>query len=346
MVCTISKFNTVGHTGGYNYIVAMFDCFMLEATMKILYLIPKPRYTKKMSCVRRHALGAVKRYPGVNLKISGPGWEGFDSADNVEKRFKPDLVWWYKPFDIPGYKNVKAPKCLSYNEMWDKVWTVNEIRGSKSGLVICHHHNDIEKYKGILEPNKFKLVHNPHCGEIKIFKDYGLTKDIDVLFVGINSKKVYPLRNKLLKKVQPLIQEAGFNFQRFKHPGYRLKSYKEVQKHTIKYAMAINRAKIAVTCSSVYRYALAKYAEIPLCKTALCADMPHENMDWYDKWMIQIGPESKPRVIADKIISYLKDKDSLEKITQRGYEENLKHRTQEGYAERFVKIVKEYLNCI
>ena len=253
--------------------------------MKILYLIHRNTYNTKMSRVRFQGIGAIKRYPGNNLKITGPGFPDFDGARSVERRFKPDLVMWYKPLAIPGYMNVKAPKCIRYKECWDKEWTAKEIQESNSRLVICHHFNDISRYNKILSP-KYKLVHNPHCGEVKVFKDYGLQKDIDVLHIGIISPKIYPLRTKFIKKVGPILKAKGYTFQQFKHPGYKLKSLKQVNKQVEKYARAISRAKIVVTDMSIYNYNLAKAAEVPLCKTALCCNLPDENEKWAERWKI------------------------------------------------------------
>lgn len=312
--------------------------------MKILYFIPKKLWKTKVSCARRHQIEAIGRHEEVELMISGPGWNNFNGARQVEKSFNPDMVHAYKPLEIPGYDNIKSTKCISYNEMWSKDWTLKEIHLSKSNIVICHHKQEAILYKKLL-PDR-KVVHIPHCAEKTIFMDYGLPKDIDVLYTGISSKKFYPLRQKLLKKVQPIIKARGYGFQQFKHPGYRLKNLKAINRHIRQYAKALNRAKIVVTCSSKYKYALAKYAEIGLCRTALCADVPGQDQEWYSKWMIVIGQETPAPKIADKIIGYLKDKESLKKKTELAHQENLKWRTMEQYAQLFVGNCKEYLDCI
>jgi hypothetical protein len=226
--------------------------------------------------------------------------------------------------------------------MWAREHTLKEIRQSKSNIIICHHGQEAQIYRKLLPARK--VVHIPHCAEKAIFKDYGLKKDIDVLYTGISSKKFYPLRRKFKRKVGPILQKRGYGFQIFKHPGYRLPSLEAIKKHTIKYARALNRAKIVVTCSSKYKYALAKYAEIALCRTALCADLPADNKEWYSKWMIVVGQETPPEKIADRIIGYLRKPKDRQAKTDLGYEENLKCRTMEYYADRFVNICKEYLN--
>jgi len=61
-------------------------------------------------------------------------------------------------------------KCLRYNEMYDKEWTLHEINESCANLVVCHHHNDYIKYHGMNLPNvRFEYI--GHCAESTIFKD-------------------------------------------------------------------------------------------------------------------------------------------------------------------------------
>ncbi len=310
--------------------------------MKILYLCNKGIYTKKMSRVRFDGIDAIKRYPGIDLLKHGVGWGNFN-LKRIEKEFKPDLIVWYKPLTIPRHESVKTPCCIRYNEMYDTSWTKHEIKNSKSNLVICHHFNDIQRYAGNLDP-KFKLVHNPHCGEVDIFKDYGLKKKVDVLLVGKKGRQFYPLRRKLDGKVKKMLRKRGIKFETYKHPGYKLKGLEAIRKQNIHYAKAINRAKIVVSCASKLRYALAKYVEVPLCRTVLCGNLPDENQEWYKKWMLPISMDNNATQICGKIINLLKDSKGLQKLTDLGYRENLKHRTQEDYARRFVNIATDFLN--
>ena len=296
-----------------------------------------------MSRVRFHGISAIARHRETEVILDGPGWADFIDASISEQKHDPDLVVWYKPLDIPGYDRVKAPKCIRYNELWAKDWSQKEITQSKSGLVICHHFNDIERYRGRLNPNQYKLVHNPHCGETNIFRDYNQKKDIDVLLVGILSKKVYPLREKAYNKIAKHIRKNGFTFQRHKHPGYKLKGLEGINKQVKEYAKAINRAKIVITDASTYKYALAKYVEIPLCNTAIAGNIPHENQAWFRKFLIELNNDKKANKLADKICAYLTSGE-WKKLAKIGHDENLRHRTQEHYARRFVNIAKDYLS--
>jgi hypothetical protein len=312
--------------------------------MRILVFWDKKTWETKMSSVRRHGINAIARYPGVELKMSGPGWPGFKNCRYVEKKFKPDIILWYKPLDMGGYNRVNAPRSIRYNELWDKKWSKKEIEKSKSSLVICHHFNDIERYKGVLDPKVFKLIHNPHCSEVEIFKDYELEKDIDVILVGTMApRSCYPLRYKFGHKVKQELKRRGVNFKTYKHPGYRIKGLTKIDNQVKRYAKMISRAKIAVTDASDFHYALAKYTEIPLCRTALCGDIPRENEEWYKKWVISVDKDNNAVQIADVICHWLEN-DRWKKKADLGYKLNMECRKQEDYARRFVAICQDYLD--
>ena len=310
--------------------------------MRIVFLCDKQIYDSKMSRVRFHGIDAIKRYPGVWLHKTGPGWKGFAGCKNVDRKYKPDLVVWYKPLGMPNYDKIKTPTCLRYNEMWSINWTKHEIKTSDSRLVICHHYNDIERFNGKLDP-KYKLIHNPHCAEKDIFKDYGHQKTIDVLLVGaINT--YYPLRMKFKKQILKMLRKKGYNATMHVHPGYKKGGYEAIKRQVKSYAESINRAWMAVTDASDYHYALAKYVEIPMCKTLLCADLPKENQEWYRKWMLYISKDYNAEKICSIIEPYLKDKKKLKERMERGYQMNMECRTQEDYARRFMKIAEDFLN--
>lgn len=312
--------------------------------MRIVYLCDKQIYNKKMSRCRFDQIDAIKRYPGVWLKKTGPGWPEFVGCSQVDELYKPDLVIAYKPLSMKHWDKIKAPKCTQYNECWNVNWTKHEIKTADCRLVICHHFNDIARFNGKLDPG-YKLIHNPHAAEKDMYKDWKEEKTVDVtLFGKCTPGSCYPLRFKFAKKIGGLLKKKGVKFHTFHHPGYKYKNLEDIKHHRKKYAKAINRSKIAVTCASDFHYALAKYSEIPLCRTALCADLPRENQEWYRKWMIPISKDYNAEKIINIIMSYLKDDQKLKEITERGYQMNLIHRTQEEYARRFMTIAEDFLS--
>jgi hypothetical protein len=291
-----------------------------------------------MSRVRFHSIEAIARYPGIELIKSGLGWEDFIDCKQIQLKYNPDLIIWYKPLEMTGYERVTVPTCLRYNEMWDVKHTTNEILTSKSKLIICHHENDIKNYSHI---EGVKFYHNVQCAERKIFKDYGLNKDFDVQVIGAIRPLIYPLRSRLNELIETqIVPKYNVKYRLLTHPGYIINN---VDNQVVNYAHQLNRAKINITCSSKFNYALAKYSEVPLCKSLLLADMPGENQDWYKKWMVLLENDFSDKRIVELIVSLLKDNKSYEEKVTIGYEENIKNRTQENYAKKFMKIVCDFL---
>jgi hypothetical protein len=312
--------------------------------MRFLWIIDRHTYNTKMSRVRFHGMDALKRQPGVWLKVTGPKWPDFNIKTVIQDN-NPDFIIWYKPLDMRGWEHIansNVPTILRYNEMWDNKWTTKEITKTKTKIVVCHHKNDIPKYGHI----KARLYHNPHCAEKEIFKDYGLPKKYDILLVGVMSQEIYPLRELFKREIFPRLQRLNYKCKILKHPGYRVKHIGHQVKH---YAKLINQAKIACTCASIYHYALAKYAEIPLCNTLLCGDLPGERQEWYRKWMLHVDRDINN--IMERITKYLKNPEKLKAKTKLGRELNLKElgrelnlkdRTQEHYAQRMIEICNDF----
>lgn len=113
----------------------------------------------------------------------------------------------------------------------------------------------------------------PHHVDTNLYKDYGLTKDIDFLLMGDVTKRVYPLRNHIL---QTMKDQPGFVYH--PHPGWRV--FSETDKPNLfigeNYAREINRAKIFFTCDSIYHYPLLKYFEVLACNTLLLAPVSND----------------------------------------------------------------------
>jgi len=298
--------------------------------MNILYLVDKKTYLTKMSRVRFHGIKALSKL--ISVHYSGIGWSDFNNSKTVQKNIdsmdeKFDMVIVYKPLEMINFKDVKIPKCIRYNEMYDIEWTLKEIKESGCQLVICHHLNDCEKYQKMNIPN-IKFVYIGHCSEKTIFKNYKLTPHYDILIAGCISKH-YPLRNRFLKLL-PILKKK-YKCYHHPHPGYDLKDA-----HTGKYlkemALAINKSKITLTDTGLPRSRYGKYIEIPMCETAICGDLPDDNADDYS-FVIEVNNSMTDQEIIDKISYYLdNENERLEKV-KKGIE-FANNYTQEHYGER------------
>ena len=124
----------------------------------------------------------------------------------------------------------------------------------------------------------------------------------------------------------------------YPHPGFDLS---ETDRY-LEMAIAINKARITLTDTGLPRSRYGKYIEIPMCGTsAICGDLPDDNADDYS-YVIEVTNSMTAQEIMDKISYYLDNEDKrLEKV-QTGIEFASKY-TQEHYAERLLKEIKEFL---
>ena len=319
--------------------------------LKVLYLCNRKYYETKMSRVRFHSIGAIEKI--TDLKWSGPWWDDYDDKKTVQENIDiiypndaPDVVIAYKPLEMKNFRDIKPLKCIRYNEMWDKTWTMKEITQSGANLVICHHPPEADEYKKIFK--NFKLyplnfVSIPHCAEKTIFKDYGREKIYDLMLIGDLRKDIYPLRVRLfdiLKRMTFLTSEKPYNNIFLQHPGYEVpQAY--ANKVPIEYAEMMNSAKIVVSCGSIFSYRLGKYIEVPMCNTAFAADMPLEGEGEFDKFLIQIDESMSDAEIEKKLKYYLNNDEERQKIVAEG-KKYADMYTQERYAEEFVSIIEKH----
>lgn len=311
--------------------------------MRILYLCNKEYYLYKMSRVRFHSMQAIGKISEVIWW--GIGWDNYNNEKTVQENInnldkKPDIIVSYKPLEMKNFKEVSIPKCLRYNEMFDKEWTIKEITESGANLVICHHKNEMPFYQEYFG-NKVKFYHIPHSAETTIFKDYNLPKTTDILLVGMIHEK-YPLRQKIQKLLSKDKKLKKYNSNIFQHPGYN-RGDANSDVYAIEFAKAINSSKITVTCSMVYRNRLAKYVEIPMCASVLAADLPAQDQEDFKQFIIEINTKMKNKQIVEKLIYYLENDEERQKLIHKGLEW-CKNYTQEKYAEKFIETVNTFLS--
>ena len=120
------------------------------------------------------------------------------------------------------------------------------------------------------------------------------------------------------------------------HPGYDL-SDAHTDRYLKEMAISINKSKIALTCSSKFKYRLGKYVEIPMCNTLLCADKPYSNEN-YD-FLIKINNTMSEEEIIQKLEFYLKNSDKCLEKQKKGLE-FCKNYTFEDYAEKLFSQLK------
>jgi hypothetical protein len=282
-----------------------------------------------------------------NLIIWGPGWNYYDDTlnlfDNIKSLNQPiDYIIMYKPEYIKGIENINIKKCITYNEMWDEKYTLNEINSSIPNLIICHHQNDLINYQNKIFKQisiYAEMYHIPHCAKKEIFYDMKIEKTIDILLCGSIGKH-YPLRQRLQKILKKIPKK--YKCVEYEHPGYiHSDSFTDV--YLKDFAKKINESKICLTCTSKYKYRLGKMVEIPMCNSVLACDIPDQDQKDFDNIMIVINNNMSDSEIINKLVYYLENNDKLEKIRRQGYNWSGQY-VQEKYALSLLEKINLSLN--
>ena len=316
--------------------------------MKILYLYPHAMYTKKVDAGRVTHGRAVARHPGVDIRVFGPGWGDYDDSrslsDNLLTKFGMymvpiDCVWCFKAGEVRGVKEWPSLKAIAFNDCWSVDERLAEARAVDAKLVILHHANDFDRMKALADEGR-RLVHIPHVAEKDIFWRPKYENRYDAcLLTGNCDKGIYPLRAKWKR----LCEAHAIPSDVRPHPGYRLPDMAAVEKQFNEYAASLRKYRIALCCTSVYRYALAKIVEAMAAGCVVVSDMPDDPVfrDTLGKWIVEVDAGWSIERLAKVVNELLADPDRISRLSEGGQKEYLARYTTDHYAEAFVGAVRE-----
>lgn len=222
-----------------------------------------------------------------------------------------------KPPKITGLASLTIPYAVYLHDLHYKTDLRNEAMKREKVPYIFTHYRDkfFEWYPEFRE----KMRWLPHHANTKIFRDYGLNKDIDYLLMGSLGVRAYPLREKIINIMQ---KQAGFVYHVY--PGHNNRESVYVGKN---FAREINRAKIFFTCDSIFHYPIRKYFEVLACKTLLLAPAVPELKDLgfvAGVHFVDINQDN----FEEKAEYYLQHKKERQLIAEQGYELiHVKHST-------------------
>ncbi|MCL6573699.1 MAG: glycosyltransferase [Bacillus sp. (in: Bacteria)] len=254
--------------------------------------------------------------------------------------FTPDFIFfddvvWNKP--LHGLKYCNIPKGILF---WD-------IQRDQEKFRHFIYENDIDlifsfyrdAFKTYFPELLYKFRWLPNHVNIEEFKDYQLEKEIDFLLMGAVDEYTYPLRYKIDKGMS-----SYPGFVHHHHPGYRDYDQDEESQSLVgKYfAMEINKAKIFFTDDSRYKFPIAKYFEVPACKTLLLASGSKELED-----LGFIDGETFVEINEDNYLVraqyYLEHEEERNAIAKRGYQMVRKKHTTAVRTKQFITYVRKYL---
>lgn len=262
--------------------------------MNILYYFPRDLYERKMSLGRVLYGNAVAEFePVVDLRVWGPGWDGFDNSltlgENVRRHFvdswQPNVLWSYKlAGHHPGLGDLKVDRSvLCFNEAWDSDKTWPDIDAAKATHVVFHHEPDFRLWENLLQSRRIVPVKILHCVDPDYFRSVERTetmgyRNIPAIVTGVLARDIYPLRYAFAEEIR-----MGHIPGRVRnHPGYRLDSLKSCQHQYLQYTGDLAHARVSLCCTSRHRYPLAKIVESMAAGCLVVTDYP-EDTEWLDR---------------------------------------------------------------
>lgn len=257
--------------------------------------------------------------------------------------FTPDFIFfddlvWNKP--LHGLKYVNIPKGILF---WDIQRDQQKFRRfvyeNDIDLIFSFYRDAFKRYFPEL---LYKFRWLPNHVNIEEFRDYQLDKELDFLLMGAVDEYTYPLRYKI---------DQGMNgypgFVHNQHPGYGDYDKEDESKSLVgKYfAMEINKAKMFFTDDSRYNFPIAKYFEVPACKTLLLASGSKEleDLGFIDgETFVEINEDN----YLEKALYYLEHEEERMAIIERGYRLVRENHTTVIRAKEFIAYIKEYLEQV
>ncbi|MFC5451035.1 glycosyltransferase [Paenibacillus aestuarii] len=257
---------------------------------------------------------------------------------------KPDFIYFddferiNRVYGLPtDLDKVNIPKGILFHDLYrDNDIFVEYVEKSKIDLLYAHYRDG---FLSLYPQYKDRFIWLPLHVYRPIFCKRSIKKDIRFLMMGSLGKKKYPLRNKMFQRMKNVE-----GFVTHKHPGYDY-SLKENGNIFVgeKYAKEVARAKIFLTCGSIYNYPLGKYFEVPACNTLLLASGFPELLDlgFIDKkTFVEINEEN----FEEKAKYYNKYKEERKIITRAGHKMVLARHTTDIRVRQFVDGLWKFLS--
>jgi len=308
--------------------------------VRVLYLFSRYYHDRKTSFGRRHYGYALSNVDGVDLRIWGPGWEGYDEelsvSENLEQNWRlewvPQIVWVYKPEDYRGVPSSARHRLVIFNETHDAGKTREEIDGADATLVVFHHVRDYLKWAGSLEAEGRWCLHLPHAADPGLFRNRTAwaEKRTGLLVTGTLSEEFYPLRHRLAD----LVRRGRVPGEIRERPPYRMRSLEENEAQAEDYAAALDRWKLTAVCASKFGYGLQKYPEAALSGTVMVGDVPPEYAGTLGQGVIKVGLGMSESQLVEPIMRALADDTGTLRLSYEARVGAQRSHTLQRYAER------------
>lgn len=319
--------------------------------MNVLFLVPKPTYDTKMARERFAWMRAVQEQVAPHgVHTTGPGWPDWDASATpvanvtryvAARRSNPEEVpHVLVTYQVDDLKGSPVPVCLILQEAYNRPKTLGLLRATDPKLVVFTYANEMLQYAEDCADRM--VVHIPHCGDSEVFKSTGQVRHIDLLIVGNMNQTIYPFRARLARLAWRSLRKRGYFVKWLPHPGYALPA----KPGTVvgpDFAAVLSSSKLVLTCTSRYRYALAKLVEIPLCGALPVSDLPFERQKFFSQTLLNVEPWMLDREIEQAIEDVLDDPEEWARRAKIARDKVEARLTMKYWAERFIYHCRRYL---
>lgn len=319
--------------------------------MNLVHLVPYETYKNKMARERFKQVEAIAETPNMYVHTTGPGWPDWnDKASPLQnmqdyheaRRQNPaERVDAILSYQVTGLQGCPIPVTIVLQEAYNHPKTVRLIEDTDPRLVVFTYANEMPQYADWLERSGRTWMTIGHCADATIFRDYKLTKDIDILIVGNMNESIYPFRRRLARLAWREIRKRGYNVVWLPHPGYTLPPKAGLVGE--EYAKMINRSRLVITCTSRFKYALTKLVEIPLCMALPVSDIPFEREKFFKQTMLNVEPWMTDKEIQFLIEDVLDTDDKWAAMVAKARDKIEAYLTMKFWAERYVYWIRRVI---
>lgn len=319
--------------------------------LRVLCLHNKYLYNTNMDRTFFHGYDAIDNHSEVeDFVYSGRGWDNYNTDLTVDQNIniiykdkkKPNVVLGFQYYRYKGFRDLKILKVSRADETYKEVQTVKTLQDNKMDLVIFHHKNGMLSLQKRPEVKGIRFENIPRIVNINLFKDYQEKRVYDILLVGRLDRKIYPFRCRLAD----IIERDWFKKYRckiLKHPGYSVSLGQDKDIVMRAYAKEVNRARLVVSCSSIYRYALSKFLEVPASFSVLASDLPDERREFYSKFVLELSHKDRDKELENKIVNFISNREQYRNYLMNGYNLVRDNMNPIKYADKFVRVVQDML---
>jgi hypothetical protein len=295
---------------------------------------------------------ALARQPGVTL--FGPGIEGYRAGMIVDEAVAvachgqwPDVILHGGDLNdsgVPLLIGLEQTPALTAIELLDS-WA----RPERSADFIRRHRFQIgliqeagphlAQYQQLCPETQFFWT--PNAVDVRLFRNYELPKEYDVILYGEINPKVYPLRARLARL---LAGEIGLRIRLIAHPGYYPEAG-DAEGVIAGEALSreINKAWIGIATRSVYNCFLMKYFEIAASFALVAGNMPDHAREVFGSDFLELGMQQSDEEIIAAFKGALADKDRLKACIGAAHRRVVTEFSTERHADRVLAILQECL---